>query len=263
LTLGLSADDYNQASIDREKINPKIGLQWNLTDRIRLRAAAFRTVKPMSVANRSIQPTQVAGFDQFFDEVDGTVAWRYGLGLDARITPNLLAGIEISARDLTVPTSTASNLGSDWRENLYRTYVYWTPRRDLAVSSDLQVDFFESDVAGSIVRQVETWSLPFSVFYFHPSGFFAGTSLQLVYQKVDSSPESAFPPGSSDFAVVDAVVGYRFPHRYGMISLDATNLFDTDFKFQDNSFLVPPTERAIISPFIPERRVLARFTLNF
>ena len=81
-TLGLSADDYKEESNEAEKINPKLGVQWNVTDDIRLRAAAFQVVKGPLSTNRTLEPTQVAGFNQFFDDDAGTVARRFGIGSD-------------------------------------------------------------------------------------------------------------------------------------------------------------------------------------
>ena len=57
-TLGLSYDDFEQADLKLKKINPKAGVQWDITEGLRLRLAAFRTIKPALVANRTIQPTE-------------------------------------------------------------------------------------------------------------------------------------------------------------------------------------------------------------
>ena len=50
-----------------------------------VRAAVFRTLKRELISNQTIEPTQVAGFNQFFDDVNGTDAWRYGVGIDQKI----------------------------------------------------------------------------------------------------------------------------------------------------------------------------------
>ena len=57
------------------------------------------------------------------------------------------------------------------------------------------------------------------------------------------------------FWVVDAGIGYRLPNRFGFLNLEAKNLFDHDFKFQDTD----PANPAIS----PERLFLCRFTLAF
>jgi outer membrane receptor for monomeric catechols len=60
---------------------------------------------------------------------------------------------------------------------------------------------------------------------------------------------------SDQFWVVDAAVGYRLPKRYGIFSVEAKNLLDEGFQFQDTD----PSNPEII----PERSVLAKITLAF
>ena len=59
----------------------------------------------------------------------------------------------------------------------------------------------------------------------------------------------------ADFFVLDASVGFRLPERLGIISIEARNLFDEDFRFQDSDLANPR--------FIPDRVIMARFTLSF
>ena len=118
-TLGLSYDHFEQGGLDVKKANPKLGVQWDIAENLRLRAAAFRTVKRALVVNQTIEPTQIAGFNQFFDDFNGTEAWEYGIGLDSRLADGLYFGVEASHRDLNVPQATpgADNLKTeDWNE---------------------------------------------------------------------------------------------------------------------------------------------------
>ncbi len=64
--------------------------------------------KSALVANQTLEPTQVAGFNQLFDEYNGTKAQRMGIGGDARIANNVYGGVELSKRHLEVPTSSSN-----------------------------------------------------------------------------------------------------------------------------------------------------------
>ena len=68
--------------------------------------------------------------------------------------------------------------------------------------------------------------------------------------------------GTDDFVVVDAALGYRFPRRKGTVSLEATNLFNTEFNFQDDGFREFADEPST-GPYIPECQVLLRVSVNF
>ncbi len=81
-TVGLSYDDYKEDEFHEQKVNPKFGVRWNIFDNLQFRAAWFQTLKPALANNQTLEPTQIAGFNQFFDDVNATKSTRYGFGLD-------------------------------------------------------------------------------------------------------------------------------------------------------------------------------------
>src|SRR5690606_5832092 len=238
-TLGISYDYFNESEEELEisQPNPKFGVQWNVTDEIRLRAAAFRVVKPALVNNRTLEPTQIGGFNQFFDDLNATKSWRYGVGLDWRPTSSLFAGTEFSWRDLDEPVSDDGSTKFEKRdEQLYRGYLYWTPLPQLALSAELIYDRYHAEQGlattfDGLPRKVETLSVPVVARYFHPSGWFAGVGGTYVDQQVRRANFE-----SDDFLVVDVLAGYRFPNRLGVASVQVNNLFDTGLHYQDDSF---------------------------
>ncbi len=58
--------------------------------------------------------------------------------------------------------------------------------------------------------------------------------------------------------LVDAGVGYRFPKRWGIVALEANNLLNEELHFQDYSFQMNEPN----TPFVPERSLFVRFSLN-
>jgi hypothetical protein len=125
-TAGLSYDDFEQDPIDVDEVNPKLGLQWDITNRLRLRAAYMQTVKRALVVDQTLEPTQVAGFNQFFDDFDATEAERYGVGLDVKFSRDLYGGVEVSQRNLDIPAviNETDVVIEEQRENLYGAYLY-------------------------------------------------------------------------------------------------------------------------------------------
>ena len=263
-TVGLGYDDHRAENLDIRKFDPKLGLQWDISDRLRLRLAAFRTLKPPIVSNRTIQPTQVAGFNQFYDDSDGTVAWNYGAAIEARLDPNWFAGLAFSGRQFDEPVLNEDRFAREERkESLYRSYLYWTPATEWALSAELQLNSYTGNprVDLAVPAQVETWSAPFSVRYFNPLGFFAGVTATLVHQ--DVTREGAVKQeGNSSFATVDTLIGYRLPNRRGVASIEVSNLFDQHFKYQDDNFREFSNEPSV-GPYLPERSIIGRLTLNF
>jgi hypothetical protein len=273
-TLGLNYTDYNE---DRDpgnevsRLNPKVGVQWDVTTDLQVRAAYIETVKPALAANRTLEPTQVAGFNQFFDEANATKSRRYGFGVDWQVTPDLAIGGEMTWRDIEEPFIDADQnqvIEEDENEQLHQVYLYWTPVDELAVRAGFAYDKFEKESDDFSVRvgnqdplEVETISVPVGLTYFHPSGFFAAAGVTFVDQDVERLAQFE-NQGHDSFFVVDLGIGYRFPNRLGIASLQVQNLLDEGMEFQDDSFREFQEEPSV-GPYFPDRTILGRITLNF
>ena len=268
-TLGASYDKFEQDSYDETSFNPKLGVQWDVNSALRLRAAAFQVIKPALVSNRTLEPTQVAGFNQLFDDINGTKSQRYGVGLDWRANRNAKAGAEFTYRKLDEPL--LDPVVGDWitedrNEQWHRLYLDWTPTARVAVHSELAYDRYRSKSGiateyNNLPENVETWSLPIGVSYFDPSGFFAGLGATGVDQSVRRSAAATQASGDDQFIVVDTSIGYRLAKRRGVLSLAVKNLFDTDFRYQDDSYREFRDEPAI-GPYFPVRTVMARLVVG-
>lgn len=265
-TLGLSGESltFGALGFDATKINPKLGVTWQITPSTSVRAAYFRTLRHTQIGEQTLEPVQVAGFNQFFDDLAATTATRYGLALDHRISSDWSAGAEISQRDLDVPTvlQGAINLTSSyfWREQLYRGYVYWTPTERISARVDYSYeDFFNSDYApnSGAAPSTRTHTLPMALSYFDPTGWFATLKATYVNQQVNTDGNRY---QSEDFTLVDTTLGYRLPRRIGIIQFDIRNLFDQSFRYQSYGLRTQAFEQA---PFIPNRAVYGRVTLSF
>jgi tetratricopeptide (TPR) repeat protein len=274
LTVGVDADFLRGAreGQDRDQFNPKLGLLWVPFPTTTIRAATFRTLTRPLISEinvyPTVEPTQVAGFNQFFlgtEAAQGDRAWRYGVGLDQVFSTNVYAGAEFSARDqeteVTVfPEGVPAVTHVDWVERLVRSYLYWTPHRWLALSAEYQFEnlkreLMDLQVIGAF-SALRTHRVPFRIGFFHPSGLTTTLAMTFVDQSGDFVDETSAltQPGSDDFWVADAAVGYRLPKRYGLLTLEIKNLLNEKFRFQDTD---PGTPE-----IIPERMVLFRLSLS-
>ncbi|WP_371128869.1 TonB-dependent receptor domain-containing protein [Nitrosospira sp. Nsp1] len=263
--LSFEPEDGGDKSFSFHKVSPKIGVQWDIVDNLRLRLAWFETVKPALAANQTLEPTQVAGFNQMFDDVNGTRARRMGLGLDARIANKLYSGFEVSARDLDVPKlRTFLSLSEivKQKEKLYRAYLYFLPHPYWAIRGEFQFEKFTQnpDKAGDDPYRMETLSLPVSLNYFDPSGIFMKLMTTYVRQKV-ARLDSA-NAGVNGFTLLDTAIGYRLPKRRGILSLEGRNLLNEDF-FYRNINLQHPEQQLYNLRYSPDRTFFLRLTLNF
>jgi tetratricopeptide (TPR) repeat protein len=262
-TVGASFDSTSgdQPGAGDDQFNPKFGVVWEPIPGTTLRAAVFRALKRTLITNQTLEPTQVAGFNQFFDDANLTEAWRYGGAIDQKFTKNIFGGVEFAKRDLKVPfldftdPENPSVTEADWNEYLGRAYLFWTPHAWFALRGEYLFERFErAEELPEGLTELDTHRVPFGINFFHPSGLSA--SLTTTYWSQNGTFQSPLTgeirSGHDDFWLVDAAINYRLPKRYGFISLGVRNLFDQRFKFFDDS------DNPIIQP---DRTFLARITL--
>lgn len=181
-TLGLSYDRYNAQELKTDQFNPKFGVMYTPWEGTTVRAAAFRVFKRPFLFNQTIEPTQVAGFNQLFDDGNGTEYWRYGFGIDQKLLKNLFGGVEYSWRDLKVTYGDAYTVPgvtiwkkADWDEHLFRAYLNWAVPPYLAFSAEYQYERFDRGVdfpGTELLTKLITQRVPLAVNFFHPTGVF-------------------------------------------------------------------------------------------
>ncbi|HBV21854.1 MAG TPA: TonB-dependent receptor [Nitrosomonas sp.] len=274
LTMGISFDAFTDLDFDKkDKINPKFGLQWSIFNNLRLRGTWFETTKSDITAQQTLEPTQIAGFNQFFDDPTGTRTRRMGIGLDYNISHIFFTGLEASKRILHVPQHLLTSVFlQKQNEQLYRSYLYWTPHKHLSIKSEFQFEQFKrsSEDKNLLIDEpilIRTLRAPVSIEYFHPTGFFSGITGTFIRQDLtrlndigkERDPKTT-KSGIDSFFLLDTFIGLRLPNRRGILSLEARNLLDTDFYFRNINFY---QSEAITPQFIPDRTIFARVTLNF
>jgi tetratricopeptide (TPR) repeat protein len=73
----------------KDQFNPKFGISWDPLPGTTLRGAVFRVLKKTLATDQTLEPTQIAGFNQFFDDTSSTDAWRYGVAVDQTFTSTI------------------------------------------------------------------------------------------------------------------------------------------------------------------------------
>jgi tetratricopeptide (TPR) repeat protein len=255
----------SSADFSLNKFNPKLGITWRTLENTTLRAAAFQTVARDWSTSQTIEPTQVAGFNQFHNDAFGTKSTNYGLALDQVFTADLAAGAEYSWRDLTVPNFLQSDFNTtNWDLDVGRAYLYWTPALRVAASAEYLYEDFklnQSFTGEFPATQIHTHRVPLTLNYFHPLGYFARIRTTYIDQEGEFTSGAGLPANApttdenDQFWLVDASVGYRLPKRYGFISAGVGNLFDEKFNFVDTDPFDPQ--------IVPERFFFTRLTLSF
>lgn len=274
LSAGATFDEIDDAFVDKDGWSPKLGLIWRPTSHTTLRAASFETFfGSLTTSSQNTQPrlepVQVAGFTQLLFGGRADSSTVHGLAMEHAFTSRVFVGWEASVREtdrvavpaFAQPGDPLFEIALD--ERAQQAYLYWTPADRVSLSARYAHGRFESDPGDfSGYSDMTTQRLPLEVRYFARGGLTLGARATYVEQDgtfMSSSSAPGMPPalspGQDNFGVLDAFIGYRLPNRRGLLSLNADNLLDENFRFQD----IDPTNPSIM----PERLVSFRFTLAF
>jgi hypothetical protein len=288
--LGVSYNSLNNDTFsDLKRFNPKLGISWKISDSTTFRASYIESIKKPFAANQTIEPTQVAGFNQLFDDTDSTESRLFGIGLDHKFNSSIYAGLEGSYRKLKIPLIKPNppeirpigtlavgkdNLlvGSEDTSQLnierlnefnIRSYINFTITNNLAFSTEYQFEkvtrkFVKNFSDESIPISVITHQIPFTLSYFSPNGFYSTFSTTLVKQEVESQEKSDIK--REHFWIFDALLGYRLPKRYGRIVFGVKNLTDKEIQFSEQSLV---TGLPNIPRFRPERTFFGQIIIDF
>jgi len=270
--IGLSTVTY-----DDTVFSPKLGMTASFRSGTTLRAAVFRRLNPALGRVQSLEPTQVAGFNQFFEDPAGTTAWNYGVGLDQTIGKNVFFGLAYQRRDLDVPEASCDQpdpfsgcafqpsttiADKSATVDLASFYFNWTMGRQLAASIEYEWsrnDFNTTNVNpfGLFQDYIETGRLRPQIRWFLPFGLFTGvtaTQYDQTVEQFDDLSSDRRQTIDSKFWIYDATLGYRLPDRWGTLAVDVRNATNEKFAFYD---------RAIQDTIVPARQFLLRLEITY
>lgn len=268
-TLGLGLDAYQDGTLDFRQWSPKLGLHWRPTDTLGLRAAAFKTLKRALIVDQTIEPTQVAGFNQLYDDYNGARTRTLAAALDLKPTPGLRGLLEVRQRRLRlgpnlvgVESELAIGPFEEWRERSAVAGLFWTPLPRLALTLQYREDDFERTplITDQRPLAIDSRSVPLSVRYFIAERWSTQATLTHHEQRVVRAPSATKASGDEQFLVLDAAVAYRLPSVDGSISLTVNNVLDKRFVYQSDDFRVSQIR---FPRYIPRRGVSVAASLGF
>jgi hypothetical protein len=260
------------------QVSPKFGLTSSYPGAgLTLRAAVFSRLAPSIGRLQTLEPTQVSGFNQFYEDVGGTESWNYGVGFDQQFLSKIFFGGSWVIRHLEVPEAACTNpdpfggcgfqsgtelairnskgdLASAYFNVLIGKYVAGSITWDLDQRS---FDTTQVSPLGFFQSYVKTERYHPQVRVFLPIGFFAAVGGTYRTQRVDETDNLTVDVTHVErpkFWTMDAEVGWRLPKRLGFVTLSGTNLTDREFDFYDQS---------LQEQVIPARRVVLRADFQF
>jgi tetratricopeptide (TPR) repeat protein len=245
--VGFATPVYNN------KWGGRFGINYLVGDKHTLRLALQEHVATHFISvSPSLIPPEVASFPWQINVDDGSLIREAGFAWEAQWTPKTFGVLRLDAHRIsTAQYEVDANLVEHRAQWLWKRYLasytlnqiigrYW----GLALAGWAKkidpnfvgsFDFKEYGGAGQLI-------------FWHPSGFRAGVSSFLIRQDLTNR-------GDNLFDLLNAVVGYEFPGKRGLASLEVDNLLNRHFFYQK--------EFVTLDAFYPARRILFKLALYF
>ncbi len=242
LIYGITNDDINEIDLGTSQINPKLGYIWNVNNNTQFRLAAFRTLPRTLATNQTLEPTQIAGFNQFFDDLLATDAINYGIATDFKITKNITSGLEGIKRKLKIPLiSNATKKIETQSEYFSQLYLHWSKHN---YSSGIEINYEEYDKDISIntpsSEPYNLKTLKFPVFLTYSTNK-ANSLFKIAGNYYEQTVTNPTNNGGSEilkdnFWIWNVSWSYLLKKRLGKIGLKINNLTETKFNYYNSTF---------------------------
>jgi tetratricopeptide (TPR) repeat protein len=274
IDVGLAFHRFQEENMpSTERLAGKIGMNLNLWSGGKISIAQFETVKGPLLEQRSLEPTAFGGFNQVFDDLDGTRSTRSGLRLEQRFDTTTNAGFELSRRRLDVP-----NIGCQdqpcfgaWEEDSHQAFAAtsWLGRFGASVEWHYETlrlrDSIDLAPVGDIPFRIRTELVPIR-FWASISKGITGTIEQIhvrqdaIRMVTDDADNLIAESGSSSFWLTNFRIKWR-PEATApySIQLAAYNLMNRHFRFQNTDMNNLPRTPL----FYPDRTVLLQLDIHF
>ncbi|MET0066126.1 MAG: FecR domain-containing protein [Candidatus Thiodiazotropha sp.] len=267
---------------------PKLGLLLSPHAQGKIHLAAFRnrTSVLWSSQYETLEPSQIVGFNQLYDDIDQTDSWNYGIAYTYGLSNSLTTGVSALYRDLSTkievldtsspfPLSQVQSL--DYDDRVANLWLNWTVSTRWALNLEYQYNRYDLQkglqnsgnliLAPDGILELTTHKLPTSLRYFHPSGMIASLTATYYDQDGQFTDRSgmAIQEGDDQGVITDIALGYRFPKRRGSATIGVNNLFDQDVRYEDRSSYDTDDPVTTASPpaFSEERTIYGKVSLTF
>ncbi|WP_374481545.1 FecR domain-containing protein [Zoogloea sp.] len=248
-----------------ERVNGKFGLVARLPNGTTLRTAFMQGVSGSKYDRESLAPTQFAGFNQVFDDTNGTRWRRAAVGVDQRFGNGINAGLEASARHMDVPMpSNGTQALEAWKEQLHRAHLTLPFGQRLAFS----VEWRHEEIEGPTDTVLRDTFSPYKVRTdLIPARLWlktGPTDTLLEHWTVDQhaallSSAAGETAARSKFSVTNLRFSVPLASNHLTLSFGIYNIFDRQFRFQNTDLNGDPK----VPLFYPQRTALLQGNLRF
>ena len=252
---GVSWDDFDDGVTSEDKIKPKFGLKHDFNKNNSIRVAYFETLKRSILSDQTIEPTSIMGFNQFFDEGEGTDTEQFSIAWDGKFNAfnnsniDIFYGAKYIKRDSDIPlfnpdfeTGELIQIIGESVEKSKVLYIYsnYLLSKKDSISfgvelNDESINRLDQIALDDQIINSDTKKIIFNASYYNNKGF--SINLEPTYYKQSGEFETRDAgqiTGSDNFWILDINARIKLKKLHGQISFSVKNIFDKKFDFLDS-----------------------------
>ena len=248
---------YIPNSLSQSLWSPKAGIVYKPDQTLIFRTGYGESLgKGTNTDLTSIEPTLIGGITQRYNDLPGTTAQTFGVGLDLHPRKSTFYGAEWTKRwldllqqdteyDITIDFDTSVitrgvSAGDPYSttsgQDFVSAYIYEVLSEHLVAGLDYR--FAMQDIAGDDRYTTNDHRGKAFSRYFFTHGVFLQGSSTYRYQRENSYDQGG---SNSDNAMLfGAGIGYRLPTRGGILLLDVQNIFGENIDINQASYFNEP-----------------------
>ena len=226
-TLGMAIESYKLeqrgGGFERTRATPRIGLRADLGRGVVARAALTGGIVRRDLAAETLDRPTLMGFEQTSTDFAGVYMQRAGLGADWRPDARTWIGAEIVQTELDQFSFRAKD------QTVQEARAYVNRAFGGGFVGSVAVEYAHVRAPNALVKldRSDTLSIPLRLAWFHRSGLFVAGEAAFLRHDFETDADTGRPrSGSDDSVVVNASLGFRFPDRRGVVSLELLNILD-------------------------------------
>ncbi len=258
---------FGRSTLKRDHLSPKLGVIWEAPQfsgaNITLRAARFDTLKRALLADETLEPTTIVGFNQFYDDPEATLAKATAAGIDVVLPDyDLTLGLSHLRRRLDTlefDRYTPALVTDEIDESTTSAYINWVPSQNWALNLSYTREEFDRNpntFGAERIIYLDTDRVVANIHYFGRSGITLSLQPVWVRQKGDFvSTGFTTYSGNDEFVILNASASGKIPGTKAIVSLDIENVFDKTYRYQDTDPFAPR--------YTPERAAFVRVVVPF
>lgn len=212
-----------------ESINPRLGVIWKPGKKNTVRLGLFSYY--VSPVWQRLDPPDIAGIPVFRNTYEGTRSREADLTWERKWEKGFFS-VNLFGLNSRVDEKSTDGIMETWKSSLGGVETVWNQIIGDGMGIRATCRFREIDNDNAPEKDRREYMATAALKYQHPRGLFGGCAQTFRHDRFEGRE-----PDSEEIWITDLQVGYEFPDKRGLFTINVANLFDRHFNWVADDFV--------------------------